>query len=162
MSPGPVVTSVARGTAHAVSVDDVLTELDSHREGLSSSEAARRLETDGPNRLPEPVKEHLVVRVLKHFNDVLIYILLVAVVVTALLGHWIDSMVIFGVVVINAVIGFVQEGKAEQALEGIRKMLSLDAQVRRTATGHTSTPRARTRVMSSGCGRVIGCRPTCG
>jgi magnesium-transporting ATPase (P-type) len=144
MSPGPVVTSVARGTAHAVSVDDVLTELDSHREGLSSSEAARRLETDGPNRLPEPVKEHLVVRVLKHFNDVLIYILLVAVVVTALLGHWIDSMVIFGVVVINAVIGFVQEGKAEQALEGIRKMLSLDAQVRRD--GHWTHVDAETLV----------------
>lgn len=78
------------------------------------------MEEEGPNRLPDPDEEHLVVRVLKHFNDVLIYILLVAVAVTALLGHWIDSMVIFGVVLINAVIGFVQEGKAEQALEGIR------------------------------------------
>ena len=131
MRNGPLAASAARGTAHAVSVDHVLGELGSHREGLSSAEAARRLEADGRNRLPEPVKEHLVVRVLKHFNDVLIYILLVAVVVTGMLGHWIDSMVIFGVVVINAVIGFVQEGKAEQALEGIRKMLSLDAQVRR-------------------------------
>jgi magnesium-transporting ATPase (P-type) len=131
MRQGSTATSTVRETAHAATVDDVLDGLGSHREGLSSSEAARRLEEDGPNRLPDPAKEHLVVRVLKHFNDVLIYILLVAVVVTALLGHWIDSMVIFGVVVINAVIGFVQEGKAEQALEGIRKMLSLDAQVRR-------------------------------
>lgn len=109
----------------------MLDELGTDRDGLSSLEASRRLEEEGPNRLPDPVKERLVVRFLKHFNDVLIYIFLVAVVVTALLGHWIDSMVIFGVVVINAVIGFVQEGKAEQALEGIRKMLSLDAQVRR-------------------------------
>jgi magnesium-transporting ATPase (P-type) len=61
----------------------------------------------------------------------LIYILLVAVVVTALLRYWIDSGVILGVVVINAMIGFVQEGKAEQALQGLRKLLSLDAQVRR-------------------------------
>jgi magnesium-transporting ATPase (P-type) len=122
---------MARETAHATTVDEVLDGLGSHREGLSSAEAARRLEEDGPNRLPDPPKEHLLVRVLKHFNDVLIYILLVAVVVTALLGHWIDSMVILGVVVINAAIGFVQEGKAEEALEGIRKMLSLDAQVRR-------------------------------
>jgi len=81
--------------------------------------------------LPDPPKERLVVRVFKHFNDVLIYLLLVAVVVTALLGRWIDSLVIFGVVVSDAVIGFVQEGKADEALEGNRKMLSLDAQVRR-------------------------------
>lgn len=120
MRQGSIATSAARETAHAITVDDVLVEIGSHREGLSSSEAARRLEEEGPNRLPDPDEEHLVVRVLKHFNDVLIYILLVAVAVTALLGHWIDSMVIFGVVLINAVIGFVQEGKAEQALEGIR------------------------------------------
>lgn len=116
---------------HAVAIDEVLGALEVDRDGLSSAEAARRLEREGPNRLPDPAKESIVVRVLKHFNDVLIYILLVAVVVTALLGHWIDSAVIFGVVVINALIGFVQEGKAEQALEGIRKMLSLDAQVQR-------------------------------
>jgi magnesium-transporting ATPase (P-type) len=116
---------------HAGSVDEVLGELGADRDGLSSDEAARRLEEEGRNRLPDAEKEHLVVRILKHFHDVLIYILLVAVVVTALLGHWIDAAVIFGVVLINAVIGFVQEGKAEEALEGIRKMLSLDAQVRR-------------------------------
>lgn len=92
---------------HAGSVDEVLGELGSDRDGLGSDEAARRLEDVGLNRLPDAEKEDLVVRILKHFNDVLIYILLVAVVVTALLGHWIDSAVIFGVVVINAVIGFV-------------------------------------------------------
>ncbi len=59
----------------------------------------------------------------------LIYVLLGAAAITALLGHWIDTGVILGVVVINAIIGFIQEGKAEQALEGIRKMLSLHAQV---------------------------------
>ena len=131
MRQGPSAPSAPRGTAHAVSVDEALGALGTDRDGLSSAEASRRLEAGGPNRLPDPVRENLVVRFLKHFNDVLIYILLVAVAVTALLGHWIDSMVIFGVVVINAVIGFVQEGRAEQALEGIRKMLSLDAQVRR-------------------------------
>jgi len=131
MDQRPIATSPERETAHALSVDEVLGALGTDRDGLSSSEASRRFGEEGPNRLPDPVREKLVVRFVKHFNDVLIYILLVAVVVTALLGHWIDSMVIFGVVMINAVIGFVQEGKAEQALEGIRKMLSLDAQVRR-------------------------------
>ncbi|MFN3255263.1 MAG: cation-transporting P-type ATPase [Ilumatobacter sp.] len=117
--------------AHASSVDRVLDSIGSDRGGLSTDEAARRLVRDGPNRLPNATREHLLVRIFRHVHDVLIYVLLVAAVVTALLGHWIDSMVIFGVVVINAAIGFVQEGKAEEALEGIRKMLSLDARVRR-------------------------------
>ncbi|HSP29277.1 MAG TPA: cation-transporting P-type ATPase [Ilumatobacteraceae bacterium] len=116
---------------HAGTVEEVLGQFGADRDGLSSGEATRRLAEAGPNRLPDAEKESLLVRILKHFNDVLIYILLVAAMVTALLGHWIDSFVIFGVVVINAVIGFVQEGKAEEALEGIRNMLSLDAQVRR-------------------------------
>lgn len=91
----------------------------------------KRLEAVGPNRLPEPPKEGLLKRFFKHFHDLLIYILLVASVITALLAHWVDSGVILGVVVINAVIGFIQEGKAEQALAGIRKMLSPHAQARR-------------------------------
>ena len=117
--------------AHALDPDEVLLEFDADRDGLSSDEAARRLDSIGPNRLPDPERERLVVRILKHFDDVLIHILLVAVVVTAMLGHWIDAAVILGVVAVNALIGLVQEGKAEEALEGIRKLLSLDAQVRR-------------------------------
>jgi P-type E1-E2 ATPase len=81
--------------------------------------------------LPEPLKEGLLKRFFKHFHDLLIYVLIAAAVITALLGHWIDTGVILAVVVINAIIGFIQEGKAEQALEGIRKMLSLHAQARR-------------------------------
>ncbi|MCK6376688.1 MAG: HAD-IC family P-type ATPase, partial [Zoogloea sp.] len=70
------------------------------------------------------------------FNDVLIYVLLGAAAITASLGHWIDTGVILGVVVINAIIGFIQEGKAEEALAGIRKMLSLRAEACRD--GHWS------------------------
>jgi magnesium-transporting ATPase (P-type) len=131
MRHGPSATPAAHVSAHAATVDEVLGELCADRGGLTSAEAARRFEEEGPNRLPDAARDSVLVRILKHFNDVLIYILLAAVVVTASLGHWIDSVVILGVVVINAMIGFVQEGKAEQALEGIRKMLSLDAQVRR-------------------------------
>ena len=67
----------------------------------------------------------------KHFDDVLIYILLAAAVLKAILGEWIDFWVILAVAVISAMIGFIQEGRAENALEGIRKMLSLNAHVRR-------------------------------
>jgi magnesium-transporting ATPase (P-type) len=115
----------------AQSVDDVLTALQSKREGLSSSESSERLAKDGRNELPAAQKESLLKRFFKHFHDLLIYILLVAAVITAALGHWIDTWVILAVVVINAAIGFIQEGKAQKALEGIRNMLSPFAQARR-------------------------------
>lgn len=117
--------------AHARTASDVMAQLDTTPAGLSGDAVATRLEKFGPNRLPTTAKEGLLKRFFKHFHDVLIYILIAAAGVTALLGHWIDTGVILAVVVINAIIGFIQEGKAEQALEGIRKMLSLHAQVRR-------------------------------
>jgi magnesium-transporting ATPase (P-type) len=110
-------------------VGDVLGELDSNVRGLTTDEAGRRLDEHGPNRLPEAEREGPLKRFLRQFHDVLIYILLAAAVVTALLGEWIDTGVILGVVVINAIIGFIQEGKAEAALESIRAMLSLHASV---------------------------------
>ncbi len=116
---------------HALPADEVLRELDSSATGLSADAAAKRLESVGPNRLPEPPKEGLLQRFFKHFHDLLIYILIAAAGVTAVLGHWVDTGVILGVVIINAIIGFVQEGKAEQALAGIRKMLSAHAQALR-------------------------------
>lgn len=99
------------------------------REGLDSGQARQRLEEYGANRLPEEKKKNIVLRFLAHFHDVLIYILLASAIVTALLDHWMDTWVILGVVIINAIVGFIQEGKAEKALEGIRQMLSLKAQV---------------------------------
>ena len=65
------------------------------------------------------------------FHNVLIYVLIGSAGITAGLGHWVDTGVILGVVLINAVIGFVQEGKAEKALDAIRSMLSLHAMVLR-------------------------------
>ncbi|MBM9536257.1 cation-transporting P-type ATPase [Desulfobulbus alkaliphilus] len=118
-------------TPYALEADEVVRRLESRSSGLHTEEAKERLAAIGPNRLPTAPKEGLLKRFFKHFNELLIYILLVAAVVTALLGYWIDTGVILAVVVINAVIGFIQEGKAEQALESIRKMLSLHAQVRR-------------------------------
>ncbi len=118
-------------TPHTLDPADVLGQLNSTPDGLSAAEAARRLEAVGPNRLPQPPRDGAFKRFFKHFNDLLIYVLIGAGLITAFLGHWLDTAVIFGVVVINAVIGFIQEGKAEQALEGIRKMLSLHAHARR-------------------------------
>ena len=116
---------------HAHPGDDVIAHLRSARSGITAQEAAQRLQIHGPNRLPTPPKDGVLKRFFKHFHDVLIYILIAAAGITALLGHWIDTGVILGVVVINAIIGFIQEGKAEAALEGIRKMLSIHAQAKR-------------------------------
>lgn len=116
---------------HNLDVDTVLNKLNSSEEGLTDDEAKKRVDEYGLNKLPEPETRSALMRFLMHFHNVLIYVLLVAAVITALLDHWLDTWVILGVVVINALIGFIQEGKAEKALEGIKKMLSLDANVLR-------------------------------
>jgi magnesium-transporting ATPase (P-type) len=116
---------------HALAVDVVLLEQETTPEGLTSAEAARRLERDGRNALRPPRRRGPIARFLLQFHNVLIYVLLIAGVVTALLEHWLDSAVIFGVVLVNATIGFIQEGKAERAIAAIRKMLSLHAWVLR-------------------------------
>ena len=116
---------------HALPGAEVAAALGSQPEGLGTAEAVRRLAAVGPNQLPTPPRDGPLKRFLKHFHDSLIYILLGGAVVTALMGHWVDTGVILGVTVINAVIGFIQEGKAEQALAGIRKMLALHAHARR-------------------------------
>ena len=125
-------SSPSSETWHERPARDALEALRSSRQqGLTRDEAERRLREHGRNLLPPAKKRGPFMRFLLQFHNVLIYVLLVAAVVTALLGHWIDSGVILGVVVINAIIGFLQEGKAERALEAIRDMLSPHAQVLR-------------------------------
>ena len=116
---------------HNLPVSAVLEELQADENGLSDKEATERLNKYGPNRLPESKSKPAIVRFLLQFHNVLIYVLLAAAVLTASFDHWLDTWVILGVVLINAVIGFVQEGKAEKALDSIRKMLSLYATVLR-------------------------------
>ncbi|CAG1009375.1 H+-transporting ATPase [Burkholderiales bacterium] len=116
---------------HAQSRDEACAQLVTSIHGLSHVEAARRLAAHGPNRLPPPKRRSALARFAAQFHNVLIYVLLAAVAVTAALGHYVDSGVILAVVLANTVIGFLQEGKAEAALEAIRNMLSLTAVVLR-------------------------------
>jgi magnesium-transporting ATPase (P-type) len=122
---------------HALSIDEVLTELQTTRTGLSEEEARRRFEEYGPNLLLQEKKESSLARFLRQFKSILIYILLAAALIAALLGELIDMGVILAVVLIIAVIGYIQEGRAERALEAIRRMLSLDARVRRAGSTRT-------------------------
>ena len=116
---------------HGHSPQHALELLQTAHAGLSRQEAQRRFEQYGANRLQPPQQKNAILRFLQQFHNVLIYILLAAAVMTAFLAHWVDSAVIIGVVLINALIGFIQEGKAEKALNAIRHMLSLNAVVLR-------------------------------
>ncbi|MCM2676387.1 cation-transporting P-type ATPase [Shouchella plakortidis] len=113
-------------------VDEIEQALGTQKEtGLSTEESQKRLEKDGRNELPEKQAESKIKKFLSHFNDVLIYVLLGAAVITALLGHYIDTSVILLVTIINAFIGYFQENQAEKALNGIKALLSLTANIRR-------------------------------
>jgi magnesium-transporting ATPase (P-type) len=121
---------------HALSREEALSRLEATPRGLSAQEAAKHLAGYGRNALPPPRKRGPLLRFLLQFHNVLIYVLLAAAAITALLGHWVDSGVILGVVVINAYIGFLQEGKAERALDAIRGMLSPHALALRDGRRH--------------------------
>ncbi|MEJ2059006.1 MAG: cation-transporting P-type ATPase [Gammaproteobacteria bacterium] len=114
-----------------LSAEKALAALSSTPDGLAVEEIARRRETYGFNRLPPPARRSALRRFAEQFNNLLIYVLLAAAAVTASLTEWVDTGVIIGVVVINALIGFIQEGKAEHALEAIAGLLSPQAVVKR-------------------------------
>jgi Ca2+-transporting ATPase len=99
--------------------------------GLSEQEAAVRLEQYGRNLLSPPKTRGPVVRFLLQFHQPLIYILLAATLVTALLEEWLDSAVIFGVVLVNAIVGFLQESKAVRAIEALARSMTTEATVLR-------------------------------
>ncbi|TVR10527.1 MAG: HAD family hydrolase [Salinarimonadaceae bacterium] len=120
----------------AETVDEALALTGSGRRGLDDAEAKRRLAADGPNKLPEPPRRTALQRLLAQFNNLLILVLIGAAGITALLGHYIDTVVILAVVVVNTLIGFVQEGKAEEALEALRGMLAPRAVVSRGGKKH--------------------------
>lgn len=109
---------------HARHADDVLSELETSPSGLAVDEAAMRLEKYGRNQLPAVAGRHPLLRFLSHFHNALIYFLLAAAVAASLLGHFVDASVIVAVVLVNAVVGFVQEGKAEKALNAIRDLIA--------------------------------------
>jgi len=115
---------------YSIEFEEVIRSINSNIvEGLSESDAASRLQKYGKNLLPERKKESKIIKFVKHFNDILIYILFAASIVTFLVKDYVDTIIILLVAVINASIGFFQENKAEKALENIKKMLSLKAQV---------------------------------
>ena len=137
--------SKTNASYHAQSGDEVLQALSSRSSGLTDDEVSARLQQYGPNKLPQAPQPGMFARFIKQFANLLVIVLIVAGVLTALLQHWIDTFVIFGVVIVNAIIGVIQEGKAEKAMDSIRNMLALKAAVirngkRRTLEGDSLVP----------------------
>ncbi len=103
-------------------IEQVFNTLETSSDGLSSAEAGKRLQAYGYNELKER-KRGPVVRFLSQFNNPLLYVLMAAAVLTTVLGQYIDTYVIVGVILATAIIGFIQEGKAEASLEALKSMM---------------------------------------
>ncbi|NOX27110.1 MAG: cation-transporting P-type ATPase [Gammaproteobacteria bacterium] len=116
---------------HNSSTSAALKELETSATGLNQGEAEARLAKHGANRLPQAARRSVFMSFLLQFHNILIYVLLGTAVITAMLEHWIDTSVILAVVIANAIIGFIQEGKAEKAMDAIRHMLAPRANVMR-------------------------------
>lgn len=123
---------------HTKGISKVEEELGtSIRQGLSGKEAKERLQKEGPNELTSKKKESLLVRFLKQFNDFMIIILIIASIISAVVasiegsGDYMDSIIIIGIVIVNAMMGVLQEAKAEKALEVLKNMTAPTAKVKR-------------------------------
>ena len=116
---------------HSLPIEDILQALDTSPGGLSSTQAAAALLRYGPNALPKAGRRSALRRFLAQFNNTLIFVLLAGAAAAALLDHVVDAVVILAVVIVNAVIGFIQEGRAEEALESLSSLISPQASVLR-------------------------------
>ena len=121
---------------HAQDYGAILSTLESHPAGLSHAEAQSRLATQGPNRLTPAPGVPWWQRFARQFHNLLIYVLLLAALLSWLSGHWTDGLVILGVVIINAIVGLIQEGKAEHALAAIRQLLKIRCMTLREGQHH--------------------------
>lgn len=121
--------SISNLSWHTLSQEEIFVSLQARLTGLTQSEVSDRLMLYGPNQLAPPKRRGPLFRLLIQFHNVLLYVMLFAALITAALGHWVDTSVLFAAVIVNVIIGFIQEGKAETALEAIHAMLPSHATV---------------------------------
>ncbi|HZM22957.1 MAG TPA: cation-translocating P-type ATPase [Anaerolineales bacterium] len=114
---------------HALTAEEVLDHLKVEDSGLTSAEAKRRLEHYGPNQLTEAPRPTFLQMLWEQLNNFVVILLIVASVISALLGDYVEAAAIMAIVVLNAVLGIVQERRAEEALAALKKLAAPDAQV---------------------------------
>ncbi|MFM7063717.1 MAG: HAD-IC family P-type ATPase, partial [Actinomycetes bacterium] len=131
-APGPSAASTDEGRWFRPTAAEVARDLDVNPvDGLRRDEVARRLEVYGRNELAEPPRRPAWLKFLDQFRNLLVYVLLGAAVLSAAVGDFKDPVIILIVLLINAVLGYVQEHRADDALDALRKMLELVVRVRR-------------------------------
>src|SRR6266498_1982062 len=116
---------------HALKTDEVLNRLKVAGNGLTSAEAKQRLEQYGPNQLKEAARPTFLQMLWEHLNNYVVILLIVASLISAILGDYVEAAAIMSIVVLNSVLGIVQERRAEEALAALKKLASPDAQVLR-------------------------------
>ena len=112
-------------------IEEILKQYSTQKEGLSSAEANARLEKYGPNKLKEQKRNSPLKLFLSQFLDVLIFMLIIAAIASYMIGNHLDAIVILVVVIINSIIGFIQEYRAENAMEKLKSLVHTDAHVKR-------------------------------
>lgn len=149
--PPPASTSEQVGSDiwHSHSAEDVLAQLDSSETGLTAQEAAQRLAAHGPNELQEGPRASALRILAGQFKSLIIWILIAADVIAAVMGDAVDAIAIFAIVVLNAVIGFYQEFSAEKSLDALKKMTAPGAKVRRDGKSLPFPPLESVRATSS-------------
>ena len=108
---------------HSIEAKELLQQLGSTEDGISGEESQKRLQEFGPNEIPDAGKKPIWKIVLKQFNNLMVYILLAAALISFFTKHYVDVYVILAIIIINAIIGFVQEYKAEGALIALKNLL---------------------------------------
>jgi Ca2+-transporting ATPase len=132
MTKAPAIAARPKSKAwHSQSAEEVVAQLVSRAQGLSAPEAASRLVVNGPNELKEGNRSSPFQIFLGQFKSLLIWILIAAGVISGAMGEVVDAIAILAIVVLNAVIGFYQEYKAEKSISGLKKLSAPQAKVRR-------------------------------
>lgn len=122
---------------HALTPSEAIERLGSNRDGLPAEEARRRFERDGANRLTPQRGRSTLGRFVSQFSNALVLVLMFASLVMVLIGETLDALVVGAVVLLNALVGFIQEGRAERALEAVRKTVAPEAAVLRDGSLRT-------------------------
>ena len=115
-------------------IEEILKQYSTQKEGLSSAEASVRIEKHGLNKLQEKKKDSPLKLFLSQFLDVLIFMLIIAAIASYMIGNHLDAIVILVVVIINSIIGFIQEYRAENAMEKLKSLVTTVAHVKRDGT----------------------------
>jgi len=125
------VGSIEQKDWHALGTDEVLRDLEVHEDGLTSEEAAQRLHRYGHNQLHEAPRPGWLAMLWDQLNSFVVILLIIASAISALLGEWVDASAILSIVVLNTILGIVQERRAEEALAALKRLAAPDAQVLR-------------------------------